>query len=563
MKHRVIGIDLGTTYSAVAIWDHDEEEAEVIPNREEGGQATTPSVVAWDPAARMVSVGWVAKRSLAVRPQDAITEIKREMGERFDSDRSLQRYHAEEQFTADDPVHVRFAGEWRKPQEISALVLTRMKEIAEAELGEEIRDAVITVPAYFLEIQRKATEQAARLAGLWPRRLVAEPTAAAICYGVDQYEEARRAYLVYDLGGGTFDVSIIEVEREEIRVIATSGDHHLGGGDFDDAIMEWAANELVGPHELPKEEVDRAKPMIKYHAEQAKVRLSAHQETTLELPELRRGAPPVLTLTRERFDELIDWDVQRSLRKVEDAIRQAAAKGVGRDQLDAVLLVGGSTKIPKVKRMLADYFGRGEDFVRLDLDPAAVVARGAAILARTFQSSDGPFDPASDPPERTLAVTPQGDPLPIEPITEHSLGTGLEDGTCHRLIERGTTIPVTSTHRNFTNAEATDTIRVGIYQGEGKFYRDNTLIGTLVLDDLKWLPRGEHHFDLTYALNENGLLKVRAEYHNSGQGWDATIDHPTLVDGGAAMRVLYERTQQLYRSGRQPPQPELDVPLPP
>jgi molecular chaperone DnaK len=242
MKHRVIGIDLGSTYSAAA-WDDDEDQAELLPYREEGGQPTTPSVVAFDLAAGMVSVGWAAKRSPAARPECAVTEIKREMGERF-SERSLQRHGAQDRFTTGDPVHVRFASDWRRPQEISALVLTRMKEVAEAELGGEIRDAVITVPAYFLEIQRKATEQAARLAGLWSHRLVAEPTAAAICYGLDQYQEARRAYLVYDLGGGTFDVSIIQVEGEDIRVIATSGDHHLGGGDFDNAIVDWAVEQL-------------------------------------------------------------------------------------------------------------------------------------------------------------------------------------------------------------------------------------------------------------------------------------------------------------------------------
>ena len=546
MRHRVVGIDLGTTYSAVAAWDHDEDQAEILLNREEGGQPTTPSVVAFDPAPGTVSVGWAAKRSLAVLPQHAVTEIKRELGEWF-SERSLERYGAKDRFTTDDPVQVRFAGDWRRPQEISALILTRMKEVAEAELAEEIRDAVITVPAYFLEIQRKATEQAARLAGLWPRRLVEEPTAAAICYGVDRYEEERRAYLVYDLGGGTFDVSVIQFEEGEFRVIATSGDHHLGGSDFDDAIVEWAIKELADQHGLQVADDERIKPQLKYHAEQAKFRLSAAQRTTLVLPELRPDAPPVLTLTRERFEDLIDVDVQRSLRKVEDAIRQAAAKGVGRDQLDAVLLVGGSTKIPKVKRTLVEYFGRGEDFIKLDLDPAAVVARGAAILARTFGPSDGPFDPRRQP----QGSGGEGEPLPIEPITAHSLGTGLEDGTCHRLIHRGMAIPVSHTDRNCTNAVATDTVVLGIYQGEGHYYRENTLIGRLVLDGLEW---GKHYFHLTYSLDESGLLSVRAEDANSGRSWDATIDHPTLVEGPEAMLTLYERIQQLYRAGRQPPE---------
>jgi molecular chaperone DnaK len=230
MQHRVIGIDLGTTYSAVAAFDLDEEQAEVIVDRSDADAATTPSVVAYDPMTEKVTVGWQAKRNLPNNPENTIIEIKREMGAVADSGDGREP----------DPLTVRFAGQDCLPQFISAFTLRKMKEIAEAEIGEEIRDAVITVPAWFPEPQRAATRQAALLAGLYPRQLVPEPTAAAICYGVDRDDPSRHHYLVYDLGGGTFDVSIIKTEREEIDVIATAGDKRLGGGDFDNAVTEWA-----------------------------------------------------------------------------------------------------------------------------------------------------------------------------------------------------------------------------------------------------------------------------------------------------------------------------------
>jgi molecular chaperone DnaK (HSP70) len=558
VKHRVIGIDLGTTYSAVATYDDEEDQAEIVPSPDDG-QATTPSVVAFDGAERKVVVGWAAKQSLMERPQDAVIEIKREMGEVLD-ERGADRHSTPQRPAEGTPVRVHFADDWRLPQEISALILMRMKQVAEAELGGEIRDAVITVPAYFRETQRKATEQAALLAGLWPRQLVAEPTAAAICYGVDRYEPVRRAYLVYDLGGGTFDVSIIQVEGETIRVVATAGDHRLGGGDFDEAIVDWAVRELHARHRLDTDnEVDR--PRIKYQAERAKAALSSERSVELVLDGLRRDRQLRLSLTREQFEELIDRDVRRSLESVDEAIRQAAAKGVTRDQLDAVLLVGGSTKIPKIRRDLVDRFGRGEDFVRADLDPAAVVARGAAMLASRFPPTERPFDPR-DRPQSTTEPPETGASLEILPITEHSLGVGLEDGRCHRLIERGTAIPVSHTDRGFTNADRTDTLHVGVYQGEGEFYRENALIGILTLDNLEPLDRGRHRFDLTYSLDANGLLTVQAVKSGTSESWQARIDHTSLVQGDEALWVLHQRLKELYQGGRPPPSSGYQPPPP-
>jgi molecular chaperone DnaK len=537
MRHRVVGIDLGTTYSAVAVYDPDLLEAEVLSNRDDGGGATTPSVVAFDRDTGDVLIGGAAKRSLARHPQEVVIEIKREMG------------------AADgeppEPRHVRFADRQLLPQQISALVLMKMKEVAEAEIGEDIRDAVITVPAYFQEHQRAATKQAALLAGLYPRRLIPEPTAAAACYGVDRFQETRRAYLVYDLGGGTFDVSIIEVEGEDVIVVATSGDHHLGGGDFDDRLTEWAVDELRRDKiDVSKDPTARSK--IKYHMEQAKMRLSSFQRTELRLSDLRPDAPPVLELTREILEQRIEPDLERSLRSVRDAIQQAEDRGLRQEQLDGVLLVGGSTKIPAVKRKLVDYFERGDGFVKVDLDPAAVVARGAAMVAARLAPTPPPFDigRAKEVMEKDADGDADGDadaPVRVRPIAEHSLGVALEDETCRRLIERGTPIPASSTQRDFTNS-APGPVTVQVYQGEQPLWSDNTWIGELRLlgiDETR--PRHYHKFDLTYSLDQNGLLSVRAVYNQTGKSWEAQIAHQRGMRDEDALKLMHRELQELYR----------------
>src|SRR6185295_1231551 len=328
------GIDLGTTYSAVAAYDGFADSAEIIKNREDGDQATTPSVVGLDPASRRVVVGWPAKRNLPNDPRNTVIEVKREMGELFKSEAALDKFGARGTYRLEEPVRVRFADQWLLPQEVSAFTLMRMKEIAESEIGEEIRDAVVTVPAYFTSNQKKATEEAALLAGLYPRQLIPEPTAAAICYGVDRLDPVLRRYLVYDLGGGTFDVSIIEVLEEKIDVIATKGDARLGGGDFDDAIAKWAVKELQkqGFH-VPDDPALLAR--IKHQAEEVKIRLSTFESTDLTLLGEWPQRPPVLTLTRAEFERLIDGFLAGALTVVEEALKGAAAKGVTREQIDA------------------------------------------------------------------------------------------------------------------------------------------------------------------------------------------------------------------------------------
>jgi molecular chaperone DnaK (HSP70) len=560
MRHRVVGIDLGTTYSAVAAFDPDMEQAEVILNDKQ--RVTTPSVVAWDPRSRTVVVGQEAKTRLAQSPGNVVLEIKREMGEVFDEER-LVKYGAVDRFVPGDPLHVRLADQWLRPQEVSAFVLMKLKEVAEADLGgPELLDAVITVPAYFRENQRGATKEAALLAGLYPLQLIAEPTAAAICYGLDRFEGRRRAYLVYDLGGGTFDVSIIHVEGEKVIVIATSGDQRLGGGDFDEAITDWAVKELDSHHGLKLEKDPEARARIKVHAEQGKERLSDFQSTTLSLIDVRPDAPPVLTLTRERFAELIHHDLTRTLHSVEEAIGQASAKGLERDELDAVLLVGGSTKIPAVRRMLADYFGRGDDFVKLDLDPAAVVARGAAIMASRFSPSPPPFD-LGRTLEPGLASTQPGGLVDVLPITEHSLSVGVVGNRCVRLIDRGTSIPVSRTDPNFTNEGPSETLEAPVFQGESEYQPDNTRIGSVYLDGLEPRPRGYHQFVITYTLDENGLLSVEVRQPNTGQIWQSRFEHETLVNSANQLEIRRQELRRLYGSPPPSPSPPPYVPPPP
>ena len=320
--HKVIGIDLGTTYSAVASYNTYTEQAEIIRNPEsDSDPETTPSVVSTDQMLRKVIVGDAAKRNLPVRPQDTVIEIKREMGDLFtEKNHALERFRAQGVHDINDPIRVFFAGEWMLPQEISAFILMKMKEVAEREIGAEIHDAVVTVPAYFKEPQKKATEEAALLAGLYPRQIIPEPTAAAICYGVDRNETEKKTYLVYDLGGGTFDVSIIQVETGNLNVIATAGDPRLGGGDFDDAIVTWAVEELR------KQGIDvssdpLAKAKIKSVAEPAKIALSYNDSATLPLETIRHELQ--LVLTKDVFLSLIDKLLNKSLAYVDTAINNA------------------------------------------------------------------------------------------------------------------------------------------------------------------------------------------------------------------------------------------------
>ncbi|WP_051179219.1 Hsp70 family protein [Nocardia concava] len=519
--HRVIGIDLGTTYSAVAAYRPDDYSPEILtdPDLEGPASIATPSVVRLESATGSLIVGHPAKNAIADESLlgDTIIEVKREMGCVFDK-ASLEANGAAGIFETDDPVHVRLGARWFRPQEISGLILMHIKKVAERRIGCEIHDAVVTVPAYFTEKQKKATEEAALLAGLHPRQLIPEPTAAAIAYGVDRAESERRIYLVFDLGGGTFDVSIIETRENQIEVIATAGDQRLGGGDFDNAIVEWIGRQvdlrrLVEPKRL----------RVKALAEQAKRDLSLRSSTTIDL-----GADGgKIVLTRADFESAIRPFLDRTLRQVDESLVLAEqAKGLGRNEIDAILLVGGSTRIPCVRQMLLDHFEQEEAFVRGDANPDTLVARGAAILAYRFEPS-AEFDMEARPTAEREEQN-YDEPLSITLITEHTLGVANNDGGVVPLIPRGTKIPASQT-KTLTNPSLAEHLEIAIYQGESDQQADNTFVGTIHLDAVEPRPEGFHHFDIRISLDINGLLDLRVKHRNTGKDYQAFFEQSTRI----------------------------------
>jgi molecular chaperone DnaK (HSP70) len=547
--HRIVGIDLGTTYSAVAVYDEDQAQTRVIHDQESMEQ-TTPSVISIDPIDRRVIVGRQAKTNVLNDPFNTIIEIKREMGRTF-TEQDLEKFGWRDgTYRVGDPVRVRFDGLPFLPQEISAFTLMKMKQIAEREIGEEIRDAVVTVPAYFKESQRAATEEAALMAGLYPRQLLAEPTAAAICYGVDRMEDTRKTYVIYDLGGGTFDVSIITVEGQQINVVATSGDPRLGGGDFDDCITRWVTEELRMKHGMNVQDDPRAQAVIKLRAEGLKIKLSANKEAELSLLELRPQKPPIVVLTRDTFQSLIEPLLNKSLTFVEQALNDAKGKAVERDQFDAILLVGGSSKIPRVKQKLLEYFRRDESFVRNDLDPDAVVARGAAIMAQRFAASPAPFD-LSKYSRQPQTLQKNGENVP-EPhlITEHTLGVGVQDNRFSPILMRGTNIPVTKREKGYTNPEGATGVLVPVFQGEDRYAPNNTMIGTLEISNLDPRPAGYHQFEVEFTIDRNGLLTMVVYHMNTGKPWTSTFAQKTGVGGAAALAT--RRSMLLEMFNRRP-----------
>ena len=574
--HPVIGIDLGTTYSAVSAWDSDLEQAVIILDRFATPGSPTPSVVSFDPSRNRVIVGEEAKRNYPYDRANSIMEIKREMGEVF-SEETIDRYHARGVYRPfepkeegseggyeGDPLMVPFCNEWFRPQEISAFILRKMKGIAEAHLGHEVRDAVITVPAYFTAKQRRATEDAALLAGLYPRQLIAEPTAAAICYGADEFETEKRTYLVYDLGGGTFDVSIIAGVLNDVDVVATSGDQRLGGADFDEAITDWAIGQL--PPELralvEKEKDERLRAIIRGHAEYAKIDLSSYEETKIVLTELRPESPPSLEFTRETFVSLIDDLLGKSLSYVDEALKRAEKKGTTRDHVDAILLVGGSSRIPRVKERLLEFFERDEDFVKSDLDPDAVVARGAGRVARKYRPTPHAFEITNRPGKDLVDSKAEAELGTHQMITEHSLGVGVQDNRVVRIVRNSTHIPVSVRRGGFGNPGPIPDLEARVFQGEGEFIWENDLMGIVQLGPMEPKPAGHHNFEITFTLDLNGMLSVTVHHLNEGKDYTERFEEKTAVADKDLSR-MYEKLKKMYGDAEPAPEPEVPPPPPP
>ena len=549
--HPVVGIDLGTTYSAVAAFNKGTDQTEILKNKTEGFSGATPSVISMDALTRKAVVGQWAKRNGANDPQNTIIEIKREMGENFSAE-TLEKFNAQNIFKEGEPVKAYFGGEWLMPQEISAFTLMRMKQVAEEALGIPVIDAVVTVPAYFMEKHIAATREAVLLAGLYPRQLIPEPTAAAICYGVDQYDSERKRFLVYDLGGGTFDVSIIEVEEDDIGVIATSGDRRLGGGDFDDALRGWVVQELINRYQLDVRSDPRKMARIKLEAEKVKCSLSTFEEATFNLAEFNPQNPPMFEITRTQFEELILDLLNKSLSYVDIALTKASGRGVGRDDIDAILLVGGSSKMPRIRQLLLEYFQQDEDFVRSDADPDFVVARGAAILAHQYSPSPLPFNILKQPSNEIETLNPdleEEDRVTPRLIAEHPLGIMVQGGLFNKIVDEGTGVPVSVTQGGFINGGETTEIPVQVYQGEGEYVRDCTHIGELKIGPMEPKPKGHHNFEVTFSLDRNGLLSMAVHHLNTGRMFEAQFDQKTAVGGIEAQAAMHRKLLGMYGGG--------------
>ena len=490
---KVIGIDLGTTNSCVAVMEGG--EAVVIPNAE--GNRTTPSVVAFSKTGERM-VGQVAKRQAITNPDRTISSIKREMG-------------------SDHRVSI--DGKAYTPQEISAMILQKLKSDAEAYLGQTVSEAVITVPAYFDDSQRKATQDAGRIAGLNVLRIINEPTAAAVAYGLDN--EAPQKVLVYDLGGGTFDVSIIEIEDGTFTVLATGGDTHLGGDDFDERIINWMADAFQTENGIDLRKDKMAAQRLKEAAEKAKIELSSAMSSQINLPFITADATGPkhldMTLTRAKFNELTADLVDRTMTPVRKALQDA---GLRPSDLKKVLMVGGSTRIPAVydavkKELNCEPF-KG-------INPDECVAVGAAIQGGVLQGD-----------VKGLLL------LDVTPL---SLGIETLGGVCTKIIDRNTTIPTHKSQVFSTAADNQPSVEVNVLQGEREFARDNKSLGVFHLDGIAPAPRGVPQIEVTFDIDANGIVKVSAKDLGTGKEQNITITASTNMSKEDIDKAVKEAEQ--------------------
>jgi molecular chaperone DnaK len=493
---KIIGIDLGTTNSCVAVMEGGDPV--VIPNSE--GGRTTPSVVATTKDDERL-VGQVAKRQAVTNPQNTVFSIKRFMGRRYDevgTEVTEVPYDVKTGTNGLASVHI--AGNDFTPPEISALILQKMKQTAEDYLGEKVTQAVITVPAYFNDAQRQATKHAGKIAGLEVERIVNEPTAAALAYGLDKKSEEMIA--VYDLGGGTFDVSILELGDGVFEVKSTKGDTHLGGDDFDQMIIDWMADEFKSNNGMDLRLDPMALQRLKEAAEKAKCELSSSMQTEINLPFITADAsgPKHLntTLSRAKFEQITETLVERSKGPCLQAIKDAGLKA---SDIDEVILVGGSTRIPKVQEMVQELFGREP---HRGVNPDEVVAIGAAIQAGVLAGE----------------VT---DVLLLD-VTPLSLGIETLGGVMTKLIERNTTIPTKKAEVFSTAADDQTSVEIHVLQGEREMSVDNRTIGRFHLDGIPTAPRGMPQIEVTFDIDANGILNVAAKDKASGKEQNIRIE---------------------------------------
>jgi molecular chaperone DnaK len=480
---KIIGIDLGTTNSVVAVMEGGQPA--VIPNQE--GGRTTPSVVGFAKSGERL-VGQVAKRQAVTNPENTIYSIKRFMGRRFNEvseELKLVPYKAVPGENGDARVEIQ--GKKYSPPEISAMILGKLKEAAEAYLGEKVTKAVITVPAYFNDAQRQATKDAGQIAGLEVMRIINEPTAAALAYGLDKKKDETIA--VYDFGGGTFDISILEVGDGVVEVKSTNGDTHLGGDNIDQRIIDWLIQEFKKDQGVDVSKDQMALQRLKEAAEKAKIELSTLLETEINLPFLTADASGPkhmnIKLTRARFEQMVDDILQRSVGPCKQALKDA---GVTPQQIDEVVLVGGSTRIPKVQQMVRDLFGKEPN---KSVNPDEVVAIGAAVQGGVLGGE-------------------VKDVLLLD-VTPLSLGIETLGGVFTKLIERNTTIPTRKSEVFSTASDNQTSVEIKVFQGERAMAKDNRLLGVFQLVGIPPAPRGIPQVEVTFDIDANGILNVTAK----------------------------------------------------